>query len=141
MNAPRTWPNSSLSNSVSTTAEQLTVTNGRVAPRSGLVERAGRELLARAGLAGEQHRLRVRREPLNEAEHLLHRGAAADHAAEFELARDSASSATSCARRVSSARTSASTLPRRTKSNGLVRYSRAPSLMASTALSTPRGRS
>ncbi|PYR94575.1 MAG: hypothetical protein DMF84_05325 [Acidobacteria bacterium] len=29
MNAPRTWPNSSLSNSVSTTAEQLTVTKRR----------------------------------------------------------------------------------------------------------------
>ena len=29
MNAPRTWPNSSLSNSVSSTAAQLTVTNGR----------------------------------------------------------------------------------------------------------------
>jgi hypothetical protein len=28
VNAPRTWPNSSLSNSVSTTAEQLIVTNG-----------------------------------------------------------------------------------------------------------------
>jgi hypothetical protein len=27
--APRTWPNSSLSNSVSTTAEQLIVMNGR----------------------------------------------------------------------------------------------------------------
>ena len=54
MNAPRTWPNSSLSNSVSTTAEQLIVTNGLLRRVPGLVEGARRELLAGAGLAAQR---------------------------------------------------------------------------------------
>ena len=54
----------------------------------GLMERARGEFLAGAGLAADQHDLRVRRQPLNQAEHLLHHRAAAEHAAELELARD-----------------------------------------------------
>ena len=63
------------------------MTNGCVAARPGLVERPRRQLFASAGLARDQHHLRVGREPLNQAEHLLHRRAAAQHAAEFELSR------------------------------------------------------
>ena len=51
------------------------------------MERARGELLAGARLAADQHDLGVRRQPLDEAEHLLHHRAAAEHAAEFELAR------------------------------------------------------
>src|SRR5262249_40673840 len=57
-------------------------------PRAALVERARGELLTRAGLARQQHDLGVRREPLDDAEDVLHRRAAPQHAAEFELPRD-----------------------------------------------------
>ena len=87
VNAPRTWPNSSLSNSVSTTAEQLIVTNGLLRRGARVMERARRQLLAGAGLAADQHDLGVRRQPLDEAEHLLHHRTAAEHAAELELPR------------------------------------------------------
>ena len=58
------------------------------AARAGLMKGAGRELLAGAGLAADQHHLRVRRQPLDQAEHFLHHRAAAEHAAELELSRD-----------------------------------------------------
>ena len=60
---------------------------GAAAARPRLVERARGELLAAARFAGQEHDLRVRRQPLNQAERLLHGGAAAEHAAELELAR------------------------------------------------------
>ena len=84
VNAPRTWPNSSLSNSVSTTAEQLTVTKRRSRRGPDLMQRARDELLAGAGLAGDERGAHVRRQPANHAEQLLHHRAAADHAAELE---------------------------------------------------------
>ena len=86
--APRTWPNSSLSNSVSTTAEQLTVTKRRSRRGPGLVQRARDQLLAGAGLAGDERGAHVRRQPADHAEQLLHHRAAADHAAELEAPRD-----------------------------------------------------
>ena len=54
--APRSWPNSSLSSSVSGSAPQLTATNGLRGARAAVVDRARDELLARAGLALDQHR-------------------------------------------------------------------------------------
>ena len=121
MNAPRTWPNSSLSNSVSTTAEQLTVTNGdRAAGR--LMERAGDELLARARLAGNEHRSDMRRQPPNHAEQLLHDRAAPDHPAELELLGDVAFDREEAARGARALRGSSSAAARsRSKSNGLLR--------------------
>ena len=73
VNAPRTWPNSSLSNSVSTTAEQLIVTNRRALRGPSAVQRARHQLLAGAGLAGDQHGAHVRRQPPDAVEQLLHR--------------------------------------------------------------------
>src|ERR1035437_1030675 len=87
VNAPRTWPNSSLSKRVSTTAEQLIVTKAR--PRRGpdwWNARAASSLplpvspVRSTTFAGGPH-------PLTQAERLLHGGAAAEHAAELELAR------------------------------------------------------
>ena len=63
------------------------MTNGLRAPRPGVVERARGELLAGAGLAADQHDLGVRRQPLDQAEDLLHHRAAPEHAAELELPR------------------------------------------------------
>ena len=63
-------------------------------------------------------------------------GLRSHHAAELELPRDFAFERVTWARRSSSLRMSTSTWRRRSISNGLVMYSRAPSLMASTALST-----
>ena len=54
--APRACPNSSLSSSVGGIAAQLMATNGAVAPRAPVVERARDELLARAALARDEHR-------------------------------------------------------------------------------------
>src|SRR5690606_29502045 len=45
--------------------------------RAVLVQSAGDELLARAGLTGDQHRHARAREPTDRAEHLLHRRRAA----------------------------------------------------------------
>ena len=59
VNAPRTWPNSSDSSSVSVSAPQLTGTNGRAARAAVAMDRPRHQLLARAALADDQHR-RVR---------------------------------------------------------------------------------
>ena len=88
VNAPRTWPKSSLSNSDSTTAEQLIGTKTVRPPRATLVERAGDEFLAAAGFAGDEGRPDVRAETANQAEQLLHGGAATNHSAEFSVLRD-----------------------------------------------------
>ena len=76
VNAPRTWPNSSLSNRVSTIAEQLHGDELAVARGAAeLVQRARDELLARAGFAGDERRAHVRRQPADRVEQLLHRRA------------------------------------------------------------------
>src|SRR5262245_12765190 len=53
-------------------------------PGAELVQRARDELFARTRITAHEHSADVRRQPANEAEHLLHGGAAADHAAEFQ---------------------------------------------------------
>ena len=54
VNAPRAWPNSSFSSSDSVSAAQFSATNGRAGARAAGVDGARRELLAGAGLAGNQ---------------------------------------------------------------------------------------
>ncbi len=54
--APRSWPKSSLSTSVSGIAAQLTATNGAPARGDSACSAAREELLAGAALAGQQHR-------------------------------------------------------------------------------------
>src|SRR5687768_12851779 len=53
-----------------------------------LVQGAGHELFAGAGLTGDERRAGVGREPSNHVEQLLHGRAAADHAAELEARRE-----------------------------------------------------
>ena len=53
--APFSWPNSSLSSSPVGMAAQLSLTKVRLAARAQLVQGAGDELLARAGLAADEH--------------------------------------------------------------------------------------
>src|SRR6476659_4303896 len=52
------------------------------------MERAGDELLARAGLTGYERRPDVRRQPTNHAKQLLHEWPAANHPAELEALGD-----------------------------------------------------
>ena len=56
VNAPRTWPNISLSNSVDGTPPRLTFTNGLRGAAAVAVDGLGDELLAGAALAGDQDR-------------------------------------------------------------------------------------
>ena len=85
VNAPLTWPNSSVSSSVSGIAAQLTLMSGR--SRSALrgVDGARDQLLAGAGLAGDQHRALGLRDQARGPNHLLHQAAAADDAVVVEL--------------------------------------------------------
>jgi hypothetical protein len=61
--APFSWPNSSLSMSVSGMAEQFTATKGTLAAFRHLVNGAGHELLARPRLTREQARALSFRRP------------------------------------------------------------------------------
>ena len=75
--APRSWPNSSDSISVSAKMAQLTGTKGWP-PVAGLVNQVGDQLLAGAGLAGDEDAaVRVGDHP-HVVEHRPHPGAAAD---------------------------------------------------------------
>ena len=56
VNAPRAWPNSSFSSSESVSAAQFSATNALLGAGAAGVDRARDELLARAGLAGDEHR-------------------------------------------------------------------------------------
>ena len=80
VNAPRTWPNSSLSSSGSGTALQLIATNGAGLARAVIVERARDELLAGAALADDHDRQRGRGGAIDDVEHAHHRRRAADDA-------------------------------------------------------------
>ena len=71
--APRSWPNSSDSSRSFGIAAQLMATNGPLGARAVLVQRVGDELLARARLAGDQHRDDALAQPADRAEHVLHR--------------------------------------------------------------------
>ena len=79
VNAPRTWPNSSLSISSSGIAAQLTSTNGAGAPAAERVDRARDQLLAGAVLAVDQHAAVGRRGHRDLLAQLPHRVALADH--------------------------------------------------------------
>ena len=83
VNAPLSWPNSSLSSSVSVSAEQLILTNGPRFAQAVLLDRGGDQLLAGAALAGDQHRGVRSADRVHQPEHLLHPRAAADHAEEL----------------------------------------------------------
>ena len=78
VNAPFSWPKSSLSSRVAGIAAQLTATSGARGARAQAVDRAGDELLARAALAGDQHRGVGRRELLDQPVDLEHRRGRAD---------------------------------------------------------------
>ena len=79
VNAPRTWPNSSLSISSSGIAAQLTSTNVAVAPAAQRVDRPRDQLLAGAVLAVDQHAAVGRRRHRDLLAQLAHRVALADH--------------------------------------------------------------
>ena len=65
--APRSWPKSSLSSSVSGSAEHVMFTNGPRGARARVVEDLRRQILARAALAGEEHgRRRARGDALEQ---------------------------------------------------------------------------
>ena len=73
VNAPRSWPKSSLSRRSFGMAAVLIAMKALAGPRAVAVQRARHELLARARLAGDQHgRVRLRKSP-DRAEYLLHR--------------------------------------------------------------------
>ncbi len=76
--APFSWPNSSLSSSVSGRAAQLTVTNGRRCRGREVVDRPGHQLLAGAALALDQDGAAHRGHLLDLDQHFLDRGAFAD---------------------------------------------------------------
>ena len=80
VNAPFSWPNSSDSSSSAAIADVFSATNGAVGARRVVVQRARDELLARAGLARDQHRHARARQAADRLEHLLHRRRLADDA-------------------------------------------------------------
>ena len=84
VNAPFSWPNSSLSSSASGSAAQLIATNGLLCALAALVQRARDQLLAGAALAGDQHARRRARDALDQAHDALHRRALADDVAGAE---------------------------------------------------------
>ena len=87
VNAPFSWPNSSLSISVSVSAAQLTATHGPFARRRRAVDRARDHLLAGAGLAAEQHgRVATGPTRVTNVEHARGGGRAADEVAVGERA-------------------------------------------------------
>ena len=71
VNAPFSWPNSSLSSSVSGIAAQLIATNGPFARGLSCVDRAGDQLLAGAALAQKQDRNVGRRHFFDCSQHRL----------------------------------------------------------------------
>ena len=81
VNAPRTWPKSSLSISSSGIAAQLTSTNGAVPAAAERVDGARDELLAGAVLAVDEHAAVGRRRHRDLLAQLAHRVALADHRA------------------------------------------------------------
>ena len=80
VNAPRTWPKSSLSSRLSLSAPQLTRTNGRLRRWLSSWIGVGDQLLAGAGFAQQQHRRAAARDLAREAVDLQHRRAGADDA-------------------------------------------------------------
>ena len=73
MNAPRSWPNSSLSARLAATEPQSKTTNGPFGARALLVNGVGHHVLAGPGLADERDRDVGPREALEHVEELVHR--------------------------------------------------------------------
>ena len=86
--APRLWPNSSLSSSVSGSAPQFCATKPLLAARARVVDGARHQVLAGTGLAREQHRGVGLRDLLHHVEHAVHGRARADHRLEGVAALD-----------------------------------------------------
>ena len=76
--APFSWPNSSLSTSASGSAAQLTLTSARFARARPRVDGARDELLARPGLARDQHGRVGRRDARDPLQHLAQPGGGPD---------------------------------------------------------------
>ena len=74
VNAPRSWPNSSLSSRVSVSAAQLSRSSGAVARGRAAVDVLGEDLLADAGLAEDEHADRADRDAIDQGVELAHRG-------------------------------------------------------------------
>ena len=127
VNAPRSWPNSSLSISSGGIAAQLTLTNGLSRQRAVAVDRARDQLLAGAALAGDQHaRCGSARPSRSGANSVAHRRALADHlAALVDRRAQAAGPRAHIARRSSALRSVTST---RSRSSGFSMKSNAPSL-------------
>ena len=79
VNAPFSWPNSSLSSSVSGSAAQFTATSGPLRLVGRFVDGAGHLLLAGAGLAFDQHRRRGGADIADQFEHRMHARVLAEH--------------------------------------------------------------
>ena len=130
--APRSWPNSSLSISSSGMAAQLTATNGPRGALAAQVDGLGDQLLARAALARDQHPRIGGRHFLDQAEDRLDRRRGPDHL----VALAGSPSGRRCA--PVPAASAAGRSPGRSgyssHSIGFSRKSKAPILMASTAL-------
>ena len=108
MNAPRAWPNSSLSSSVSVIAPQLIATNGPAARAdSSWMSRATRSL-PDAALAGDEHGRVDLGHAARQVEHLPHRRALRDDARAASSRRGA--TRTSARRRARSFRSAASSV-------------------------------
>ena len=88
VNAPLSWPNSSLSSRPVGMAAQFSLTNVRAAPPAQVVDRARDQFLAGARLALNQHRRIGRRDDLDLLQHLPERRALADDLLEVVLGAD-----------------------------------------------------
>ena len=98
VNAPFSWPNSSLSISVSGMAAQLMATKRSGAARAESVDRARGQLLAGSAFAGDQHRGAAGRDLLDQRENLPHLRRRADHFAQHAADNSTGAPAVRCVR-------------------------------------------
>ena len=85
VNAPRSWPNSSLSSSGSGMAAQLIARKGASAAAAVLIDRPGHQLLSRPAFAEDQHGHVLRGDAADRLVELLHRRRAAHQLVAFRL--------------------------------------------------------
>ena len=98
VNAPRTWPNSSLSASVGIEGGDVHRHERPAAPAAVAVNRPGDQLLAGAALAGEHHAGFGRSDQRDPLEDLLHHRRAADQAVRLAVSIATAAPAAGWAR-------------------------------------------
>ena len=134
MKAPLTYPNSSLSSRALRDASAVDRDEGRRGALAAVVDGPGHQLLARAALAGDQHRGRSGGGLGDGAEDLVHGLRFTQQAVPRLMVCGSRSWLAMRSLSLSSARRTAENSSSSVK--GLVRYSSAPALMASTAPST-----